>query len=248
MPPSPRSGSKRQRLSSDAARPFSVCSLTLVSPQTPVVCPSGFLFEKEAIVSSLVAQRDAARRATERASAAAADDDARRTDAARLARDDSFRAREGVLTKAKATATATAAAPKGKRAGSFWAPPDGVVKPEVVPKKKAACPMSGKTLRLKDLRPVTFVEKAGAATARKEYLCSVCSDVLSNSSRPAVLPSGTVLCGGRCLAETVGAGGRDPVADVECSVDQVIYIQSGGTAFSASAGPKEARLYRPSAR
>lgn len=117
------------------------------------------------------------------------------------------------------------------------------------PARRLRCPLSGRPLRLKDLRAVRFHGTGDASGGgRARHGCPVCSAGLTNASRPAVLPSGHVLCG-RCVAQCVGEHGRDPIEDCAVRMKDVFYLQAGGTSFAASGGSaKEAKLYKPSAR
>jgi hypothetical protein len=62
-------GTKRLRLSKDSVRQFDHCCLGLAPPHTPVVTPQGFLFDKQAILENLLAQKQEAKAAQARAAA-----------------------------------------------------------------------------------------------------------------------------------------------------------------------------------
>lgn len=50
-------GSKNLRLGKDSVKDFDCCSLTLQPCRDPVITPDGFLYDKEAILESLVHQK-----------------------------------------------------------------------------------------------------------------------------------------------------------------------------------------------
>jgi nitric oxide synthase-interacting protein len=260
-------GNRRMRLGEDNVRAFDHCCIGLTRPHTPVCCPSGYLFEREAIVAALLAQKLAIKAgAKQRLEAETARRDADRANREVSAREDAraFASREESV---NSSGTAAAPPPPARSAGAdasvrppltshFWLPSreggeDGegaasTAAAVTAAAKRLRCPMSRKPLRLKDLRPVVF--HGADASERPRFVCPVCSSTLSNASRPAVLASGNVLCG-RCMDKTVGRHGRDPVDDSVTTMNDVVFLRTGGTSFAASGGEeKEAVLYKPSAR
>jgi nitric oxide synthase-interacting protein len=265
-------GSVRLRLGKDSVRAFDQCSMGLVQPRMPVVCPAGYLFDKEAILACLLEQKQAIKAdATARkrqlqkeqqeqaaADAACAAQDAR----AFVAREDSVVASSSAPVPSAVLQADPSLPPRRSipLSSHFWLPPTSenatpdhaepsASDPTPPAPRRPRCPLSKRPMRLKDLRAVHFHAAEPSPTGgRARYVCPVCAAALSNAARPAVLASGHVLCG-RCVDKAVRAHGRDPVEDCAAEMGDVIFLQAGGTAFAASGGgEKEAVLYKPSAR
>lgn len=263
-----RHGTKRMRLGADSVRPFDYCCLGLTPPHDPVVTPDGYLYEREAIVANLLQQKTANRNAKRNVVARRERQSQQNVEnAGRLLLADAaeFSARENALTTRPenhhlhsdhdSSSRADATKPWLLNADMIGCEDHEKAAGTVVSSGKTVCPMSRRPLKMSDLRAVLFTRNAISAetyavsTQRGRYMCPVCSTTLTNMSRPAVLPSGHVLCGS-CVDRFVMQEQRDPVTgQLLESARDVIYLRTGGTAFAASGGEnKLAQQYQPSAR
>lgn len=258
-------GTTHMRLGEDSVRPFEFCCLGLCPPRDPVVTPDGFLFEREAVLENLLLQKQDMRVAKLAAAAhkQRKKEKEQETTKHRLHEDAvGFAMREDALTNLEVTNDRRDERSATRRVGSTEAwllATDNVSNDRdnllSFRSMRTLCPMSRRPLKSRDLRPVKFTRNADSADTvadakhRGRYMCPVCSTTLKNISRPAVLPSGTVLCGS-CIAKFVKHEQRDPVTgQALSSAKDIIYLRSGGTAFAASGGEhKEAKQYNPSAR
>jgi nitric oxide synthase-interacting protein len=244
-------------------RPFDCCCLSLGAPRDPVITPDGFLFDKQAILENLWSQRLAQK--ARKVRDIQVTENSMRAVAARTLEMGAMDVRlfaiaeggVGVQRKTlpssdlyKPTLENSSASTEWPRAELQETEHDTV---KLRTRMRACCPMSGKPLKARDLRAVRFTqntdtgESASEARLKGRFMCPVCYATLRNASRPAVLPSGNVICHS-CVTTFLETNNRDPVTGetVESEKD-VIFIRSGGTAFAFSGGEmKEAKQYRPS--
>ena len=161
-------GTARERLGRDSVKAWDACALCLAPVRDAVVTPDGVLYEREAILENLLAQKkEAARRvaaweagASQRARAA----EEAEAEAKQRALSD-FHALNSFGGAAPASASAVGgAAGGGAAAAPFWVPGKGVAAAGEEPKPSAEtlCPSTGKKLRLKDLHPVRFTRLGGS--------------------------------------------------------------------------------------
>ncbi|XP_065189271.1 nitric oxide synthase-interacting protein-like [Sycon ciliatum] len=176
---------------------------------------------------------------------------------------------EAARAPAAAGASATGASATGKSANSsskdskslpsFWVPSlTPQAKPTLIkkPDKHATCPMSGKTLRLKDLIAVHFKrinddDDRPDVAKKLRYRCEISGDELGNHVPCVVLrKSGVVLTLG-CFEKTVRKDMVDPTTGDKLQEKDIIRIK-GGTGFAHSAAEEgqklEAKAPRPVAQ
>lgn len=133
-------------------------------------------------------------------------------------------------------------------------------------KQVVLCPMSGKPLKFKSLIPVQFVhlggdddgpptssssskraKRAPSLIARVErFKCAVTHDILNNSTPVAVLrPTGHVVTV-ECVDKIIKKDMIHPLTGQHLKDKDIIYLQRGGTGFSAANVDKlDASKYRP---
>jgi nitric oxide synthase-interacting protein len=256
-------GSRRLRLGNESIRSFDCCCLGLVPPRHPVVTSDGFLYDKQALLENLWSQRISikARRIREARSAV----QAARSDAARDTDQSASDARaflcfqDGVGVHSTSSLVPLvrplthedASSPKSETQFDLSVVVKAPEKPSML--ERPHCPMSNKPLRMKDLRAVRFTpntDTGGSASETRlkgRLMCPVCYTTLRNTSRPAVLPSGNVICHA-CVLKFLQDDMLDPVTGEQVNLEKdVIFIRSGGTAFAFSGGEsKEAKQYLPS--
>jgi len=136
---------------------------------------------------------------------------------------------------------------------SFWLPyfqPEAGEEILPEPPKRPSSPISGKTLRLKELVPVNFTldesKKGGPAGGKGRIICAVSQKEIT--SQPVVYLKKT----GVCMLESVAK--KMVYSDMLCpktgerfKKKDVLKLKSGGTSFAAS-GSVEAKVYKPMMR
>lgn len=141
---------------------------------------------------------------------------------------------------------------------SFWIPmltPQAETSKVEKPDKTIYCPMSGKTLKFKDMIEVKFtlLDKADADNdgqkliAKEErYKCPVTHDVLNNASPVAVLkPTGDVVTV-ECVEKIIRKDMIHPLTGQTLKEKDIILLQRGGTGYAATNDQLKATHYRPS--
>jgi len=139
---------------------------------------------------------------------------------------------------------------------AFWVPsltPDDKGKLVKKPDTKVVCPMSKKSLKMKDLIPVKFQSvndgdtKTHLLNKQLRYVCAVTGDALGNSVPCCVLrPSGSVV-----TLESVEKilkldnPMRDPITSTVMKEKDIIYMQRGASGFAGSGLKLEAANARP---
>jgi nitric oxide synthase-interacting protein len=244
-------------------RPFDCCCLSLGPPRDPVITPDGFLFDKQAVLENLWSQRLAQK--SRKVRDAQLVENSLRAVAARTSEMDAmdiqlFACAEGAIgVQRKALPGSDLRDPAlGEISSATDQSRAELQESNNVSAKKstavrARCPMSGKPLKARDLRAVRFTpnrdtgESASETRLKGRFMCPVCYATLRNASRPAVLPSGNVICHS-CVTKFLQGNNRDPVTgETVESENDVIFFRSGGTAFAFSGGEvKEAKQYLPS--
>lgn len=141
---------------------------------------------------------------------------------------------------------------------SFWIPtltPQAEQSKVEKPDKTIYCPMSGKTLKFKDMIEVKFtcldkadedndVQKLIAKVER--YKCAVTHDVLSNATPVAVLkPTGDVVTV-ECVEKIIRKDMIHPLTGQTLKEKDIILLQRGGTGYAATNDQLKATHYRPS--
>jgi nitric oxide synthase-interacting protein len=226
-------GTAVERLGKDSIKDFDACALCLHPVRDPVVTPEGVLYEREAILEALLAQkkelarRAAAYEAERAAEARAAEGASREGDAARLAAFHSL--------NHGGDAPAAPAAAGGAALNAFWLPcktPEAAAKAEK-PGSDTLCPATGKRLRLKDLAPVRFTRTPGVEEGSPgRFMCPLCREAFTNVSRVVVLrPTGTAM-GEDCYRRFVEPDGAFEGTKVRPK--NVVRLQRGGTGFTAT--------------
>mmetsp|Transcript_7309 Transcript_7309/g.22287 ORF Transcript_7309/g.22287 Transcript_7309/m.22287 type:complete len:293 (+) Transcript_7309:43-921(+) len=267
-------GSSRMRLGAESLRSFDCCCLSLQPCREPMVSPDGYLFDKEYILENLLKQKSAIRARTkeweEQESNQAAtkeQEDARREQEEK----DRFARMEVGASKMSGPQEGSADGVRTTRVTShgvevtqslrnnFWLPTNTPLAEKTQmqkPDTRTRNPVSNAPLRVKELVSIKFTpidDKVKSTSHEKKYgryMCPVCSRSLTNSVKCAVLrTSHSVVCN-ECVERFVKKDKKDPVNAARMNVDRdVIYLQSGGTAYAASAGEKkEAKKYNPAMR
>lgn len=143
---------------------------------------------------------------------------------------------------------------KKKNLPSFWIPsltPQATADIAKKPDIRTYCPMSGKSIKLKNLIKVKFTrapdeEKDKALIAKTiRYICPVTNDILGNNVKCAVLrPSGDVVTW-KCVEKFICDEWRCPLTGATLTAADIIPLKQGGTGYAA-AGAQQAKAYGPS--
>lgn len=249
-------GTQRVRVGRDAIKDFDCCCLSLQPCRDPVVTPEGFLFEREAIVTFLLHQKNKIARETK----------AWQRQRAQRRREREQQRGEGAAKALRGFLEAETPLGKGETPGgsgappgplpSFWIPsltPEAAAERLHRPDSSVRCPMSGRKLRLAQLVSVRFTPaeaglSPGQLLAREpsdRYVCAVSGDPLGNATPCAVLrPSGAVVTLA-CVERLIRKDMRDPLSGEALSDGDIIVLQRGGTGFAGAGVSLEAKKSRP---
>jgi len=178
-------GSQNERLGKDSIKEFDCCGLTLQPCRDPVITPSGYLYDREAILEYIVHKKqeyakqmklfDQQKKKFEAEEAEKAQEGEKHKISKFVKHENSITTKEsaafkstsdkkideaaGPSTKSNAEALSNLAEKDKKSLPSFWIPsltPQAKSDTLKKPDSKVYCPLSGKPLRLKDLYPVKF--------------------------------------------------------------------------------------------
>mmetsp|Transcript_5087 Transcript_5087/g.18521 ORF Transcript_5087/g.18521 Transcript_5087/m.18521 type:complete len:317 (+) Transcript_5087:189-1139(+) len=259
-------GTMSERLGRGATLDFDCCNLTQAPVHDPVATPEGALFEREAILQNLLAQKkDIARRVK---LWEAQEEEHRRLEAVQAREQEQHalehfdRLNHGAVraadsapapsatpgeeeTHGASSATATQFEKDSQREmKAFWLPSKAPEAAHRLPKPPTdtVCPATGKRLRLKDLIPVKFTPLPDAdreSTGR--FMCCVSHDVLTNAQQCVLLrPTGDVMLES-VYNRVVKPEGR--YNGVKIRDKDVIKLRKGGTGFAAGGAQVESKKF-----
>lgn len=262
-------GSQKARFGKDAVKEFDCCSLTLQPCADPVVTEDGHIYDKEVILTNILQQkRNIARKmkefekqknksAKELKELAKAEQE---SIAYKFQQQESNPIGEKYLANAlaeqkkKGVSISNVDEGRDKALPSFWVPaltPQADTTKLKKPDEKIRCPMSGKPIKFKDLIPVNFTpindrdEKTSVISKTNRYVCAVTNDVLGNAIPLAVLrPSGAVVTM-ECVDKLIVMEMVDPINGKKLGDKDIIPLQRGASAFSASGVQLEAKVAGP---
>ncbi|PAV79686.1 hypothetical protein WR25_08618 [Diploscapter pachys] len=292
-------GTLHARLGADSIKQFDCCSLTLQPCRDPVITPNGYLFDREAILEYILAQKKEIAKKTklwEKQCAKEAEEAQKALSESEKLRLRKFAAQEatpahpGVKVdvnsveidsekktynplKRPLTSEGTVVeqpaekvkahgnegdlsnmkGQKSKQLPSFWIPelnPTASASKLEKPNQKVLCPISEKTLKLKDLMEVKFTEtpdsepsKSNAAKQHR-YMCPVTHDVLTNTTRCAYLKTSKSIVTYDVVEKLIKKDWVDPISGDKITEEDIIELQRGGTGYAATNEVK-AKLLRP---
>lgn len=257
-------GSKAVRFGKDSVREFDCCCLTLQPCRNPVVTPDGYLYDKEAILEYIIQKKkEIARKLKE------FEKQSKKTEEElkELSKAEEESKRQTLIRNGEAPIMKEAEAGsskdvnlsnmkngKDKQLPSFWIPsltPQAAATKIEKPDEKVRCPMSGKTLKLKDLIPVKFTpindrdEKTSLITKQARYVSAVTNDVLGNSVPCAVLRTSGSVVTVECVENLIKKDMLDPINGKKMTEKDIIPLQRGASGFSAAGNKLEAKLDGP---
>uniref|UniRef100_A0A0K2T586 Nitric oxide synthase-interacting protein homolog n=1 Tax=Lepeophtheirus salmonis TaxID=72036 RepID=A0A0K2T586_LEPSM len=248
-------GTERCRLNKDSLNGFDCCSLTLQPCRNPVVTSQGWLFDKQSILEYILAKK---KEHNKKLKEYQRQKDKESKESEELAQAE----RESQLLKFQSTESSivTTNKPSSKpkkgetsKLSAFWVPnntPQASESKLAKPDKTVYCPMSGKSLRLKDLIDVKFKlldpNEKHLISKEDRYVCSVTGDVLNNSSPCAVLKTTGDVVTVECVEKIIKKDMVHPLTAQTLKESDIIYLQRGGTGYAATNAQLEAAHYRPS--
>lgn len=252
-------GSKHVRIGKDSVKEFDCCCLTLQPCRNPVVTKEGFIYDKEAVLNYILQKKkEIARKLKEyekqKNKAKTEEQEIRTLEEEERIKKFSSRTLEAPSGKpatgsSKDESVSNMQSGKDKQLPSFWVPnltPDAGPKLEEKPDEKVRCPMSGKTLKLKDLIDVHFTpikdrdSKTALITKQARFVCAVTNDVLGNSVPAAVLTTSGCVVTMECVEKLIKKDMLDPINGKKLKERDIIQLQMG-TGFSASGTTLEAK-------
>jgi len=257
-------GTRKEVMGTDCFLPFGFCALSLKAPKDPVVTPQGHIFDREAILECFVQQKvdmqvqqkkwDEQERKRLKAEKTANEE----ADLKEL--EDFTKAEQGLLSqdhrhkRALESTSKDDGRPEKKlrdgeliqidksqmRAKSFWtkeftptAAPTEVKKVDTATR----CPMTGKKLKVKDLKTVIFdiadqklVDQGGG---KGMYCCAVSKDPIIHQQAVMLKPSGVVVTE-KVYKDIVSKEGKCPVTGKKLNgKEDILKLVTGGSGFSA---------------
>ncbi|XP_068097496.1 nitric oxide synthase-interacting protein [Hyperolius riggenbachi] len=270
-------GTQTVRLSKDAVKDFDCCCLSLQPCKDPVITPDGFIYEKEAILEYILHQKKEIARQMKAYEKQKNEKKAEMEELSKAAKDSKMKVfldkemsiiskplnpfskkadPSGPVAEAASSSSSSqqSSEDKNKQLPSFWIPsltPEAKTTLVKKPDKNIYCPMSGRSLKMKDLIAVKFtkvddkVDRVGLINRQDRYVCAVTRDMLGNSVPCAVLrPSGAVVTM-ECVERLIKKDMTDPISGEKLTEKDIIVVQRGGTGFSGSGVQLEAKEARP---
>ena len=247
-------GSETRRLHKDSIKGFDCCSLTLQPCRNPVITPHGWIYDKEAILKYIL---DKKQEYQKKVTAFEAQRSREFKELQAKAKKDEELHREHFEEREKSISSTE----KGKKdakqhkLASFWVPnltPGSSTEEKLQrPDKTVLCPMSGKPLKLKNLIEIKFTlidpdgDRDKLISKEERYKCPVTNDVLRNSMGVFVLkPTGDAVTAD-CVEKIIRKDMCHPLTGQKLKEEDLIFVQRGGTGYSASNNHLKATHYRP---
>ncbi|XP_035913577.1 nitric oxide synthase-interacting protein homolog [Anopheles stephensi] len=261
-------GTTSRRIGKDSVKSFDCCSLTLQPCRNPVITKDGYLFDKEAILTYIIAKKNEYSRKMkeyEKQVKQDEEEEAAKANAEQQKKLDRFISTEKNIVSNKAVlpsvekpsssgAISNVSLGKRKELPSFWVPsqtPAAKVSRIEKPDSKIYCPVSNKPLKAKDLIEVKFTlvkdpaDKKSLIAKENRYMCAVTHDILNNSVPCAVLkPTGDVVTI-ECIEKIIKKDMIHPLTNEKLSDSDIIPLQRGGTGFATTNEKLEAKEQKP---
>ncbi|XP_035918080.1 nitric oxide synthase-interacting protein homolog [Anopheles stephensi] len=261
-------GTTSRRIGKDSVKSFDCCSLTLQPCRNPVITKDGYLFDKEAILTYIIAKKNEYSRKMkeyEKQVKQDEEEEAAKANAEQQKKLDRFISTEKNIVSNKAVlpsvekpstsgAVSNVSLGKRKELPSFWVPsqtPAAKVSRIEKPDSKIYCPVSNKPLKAKDLIEVKFTlvkdpaDKKSLIAKENRYMCAVTHDILNNSVPCAVLkPTGDVVTI-ECIEKIIKKDMIHPLTNEKLSDSDIIPLQRGGTGFATTNEKLEAKEQKP---
>lgn len=251
-------GSKELRFSKDSLKGFDCCSLTLQPCRNPMVTSDGHVFDKEVILEYIIKQKKIIANQLKAYEKQKEKKDREHLSVSAIERKDIeknfLETESNIVSKhtfiqsdtkesLQQASISNMKSGKEKELPSFWVPNQtpAASKTEVKkPDEKVRCPVSGQTLRMKDLTDIIFTpikdgdDKKSVIVKDARYVCAVTNDVLSDSVPCMVLKTSSNVITVECYEKIIKKDMIDPTNGKKIREKDVIYLQRGSSAFSSS--------------
>lgn len=260
-------GTQSMRLGKDAVKDFDCCSLTLQPCRDPVLTPHGILYDKEAILEYVIAQkRDVARRTKEYEK----QKNKNKAEVSELAAAEERSNKEKFLRKEKSIVStphnpfksevdesksvSNMTDGRNKHLPSFWIPTltPAAKKTEIKkPDKTIYCPMTNQPLKIKDLIPVKLTlvkdpdDKASLIVKKNRFMCAVTHDILGNTVPAAVLRTTGDVVTMECVEKLIKKDMLHPITGDKLTEKDIIPMQMGGTGYSSTNDNLQGKFEKP---
>ncbi|CRK90190.1 CLUMA_CG003904, isoform A [Clunio marinus] len=257
-------GTERQRLAKHSVKNFDCCNLTLQPARIPVMTKNGYLFDKEAILEYIITKKNEYNRklkefekqkqsdVKELEEIAAAENKKKLEQFVKTEKN--IKVASNLPGTSGSSSLSNMAGGKKDLLPSFWIPsqtPDAAKAKLNKPDSKIYCPISGEPLKIKDLIDVKFTpandpdDKNKSLIAKESrYVCAVTKDVLTNAQQLAVLKTTGDVVTGDCVERLIKKDWIHPLTNEKLKESDIIYLQRGGTGYSA-VNQLEAKTSRP---
>lgn len=257
-------GTQKSRVGKDSVKDFDCCSLTLQPCRNPVITPDGYLYDKEAILEYFIHQKtEIARQLKEYEKQKRRDENELKelAEAEQQSKAASFKESERSIvlegfSKASTSGSSISNMSNGrdKTLPSFWIPnltPASKKTKIDKPSSAVLCPMSGKSLKIKDLIEVKFTpvvdpdDKRSLITKKNRYMCAVTHDILNNSVPCALLKTSNCVVTMECVEKLIKLDMKDPLNGKTLMEKDIIPLQRGGTGYASTNETLDAKVKRP---
>ncbi|XP_058464550.1 nitric oxide synthase-interacting protein homolog [Malaya genurostris] len=261
-------GTASRRIGKDSVKSFDCCSLTLQPCRNPVITKDGYLFDKEAILQYIITKKKDFTRKMQEYERQVKEDQDEQTEKANAETKkqlDKFISSEKNIVSSKTSnpvdeipstsgAISNVSLGKRKELPSFWVPsqtPSAKKARIEKPDSKVYCPMSGRSLKARDLIEVKFTlvkdasDKKSLIAKENRYMCAVTHDILNNSVPCAVLKTTGDVVTLECVEKIIKKDMIHPLTNEKLSESDIITLQRGGTGFSTTNDNLQAKEARP---
>ncbi|GAB0089842.1 Nitric oxide synthase-interacting protein homolog [Sergentomyia squamirostris] len=262
-------GTNSQRLGKDSVKNFDCCSLSLQPCRNPVITKDGILFDKESILQYIISKKNEYSRKLKEYEKQRKEEEAEEKETVasehkkllnKFIKTETKIVSNSVLEGASSsksvpsTSISNMACGRDKQLPSFWLPsqvPTAKASKVTKPDSKIYCPVSGKSLKSKDLIDVKFTpvqdpdDKRSLIAKESRYMCPITHDILSNSIPCAVLrPTGDVVTM-ECVEKFIKKDMIHPLTNEKLIEKDIIPLQRGGTGYSTTNDNLEGKESRP---
>ncbi|GAB1859406.1 Nitric oxide synthase-interacting protein homolog [Camponotus japonicus] len=255
-------GTNTQRVGKDSVKDFDCCCLTLQPCRNPVITKHGYLFDKESILEYILTKkREYARKLKEyeKQKQKKEEQSQEQTVNEELKKLQNFLKGEKTIVSNGSNATDGASVSnmkngKDKVLPSFWIPSKTPEAKEISlqkPDKTIYCPVSGNSLKVKDLIPVKFTQvqdpddKRSLIVKQARYMCPITHDILGNNVPCAAIRTTGDVVTMECVEKLIKKDWINPLDNSKLTSSDIIPLQRGGTGYASVNDSLEGKHERP---
>ncbi|XP_033332081.2 nitric oxide synthase-interacting protein homolog [Megalopta genalis] len=257
-------GTNTQRVGKDSVKDFDCCCLTLQPCRNPVITKGGYLFDKEAILEYVLTKKKEYTRKLkeyEKQKRQEEEQSHEKTANEELQKLQNFlKGEKNIVSRSQSSVDESGSSVsnmcygKDKILPSFWIPsktPEAKDSILQKPDKTIYCPISGKSLKIKDLIPVKFTEvkdpddQKSLIVKQARYMCPITHDILSNSVPCAIIRTTGDVITLECVEKIIKRDWINPLDSTKLTEADIIPLQRGGTGYAAVNDRLEGKHERP---